>query len=101
MLEKTSESKVLDNRRFGFVGDTLKENIRPDSKLAIMSAYFTIYAFDSLKRELMDAGTVRILFNEPLLEIKRLFIEFLGQNKKLNLEMNYRKRGLLKNVQIG
>ncbi|MFA8438573.1 SNF2-related protein [Pueribacillus sp. YX66] len=83
MLEKTSESKVLDNRRFGFVGDTLKENIRPDSKLAIMSAYFTIYAFDSLKRELMDAGTVRILFNEPLLEIKKIIHRISGTEQEV------------------
>lgn len=59
------EPKILDNKQFGRVGDELKENIRKNSKLSVISAYFTIYAFDELSKELNKIDNMRFIFTEP------------------------------------
>lgn len=43
--------KILDNKRNGKVIDELKENLRKGSKLSVISAYFTIYAYAELKKD--------------------------------------------------
>lgn len=40
MVNRTIESSIKDNRSRGSVGDFLREKIKEDSKLAIVSAYF-------------------------------------------------------------
>lgn len=62
---KVLTSGIRDNRDRGSVGDYLKENIRTDSELSIVSAYFTIYAFNHLKANLKDIKNLRFLFGEP------------------------------------
>lgn len=57
--------KILDNKKMGSIGETLKENIRSNAKLSIMSAYFTIYAFNALKKELAKVNQVKFIFSEP------------------------------------
>ncbi|KON87946.1 helicase [Sporosarcina globispora] len=57
--------KMLDNKRSGIVGDALKSYFKKDAKVAIMSSYFTIYAFEALKKELMKVDEVRFLFIDP------------------------------------
>lgn len=42
-------SGIRDNHTRGTVGDFLKEKINSGSKLSVVSAYFTIYAFEALK----------------------------------------------------
>ena len=59
------EPKILDNKQFGKVGDELKENINKGSKLSVISAYFTIYAFNELYRELYKIDKMRFIFTEP------------------------------------
>ena len=44
------ETKVLDNKNNGRVIDELKAGLETSSKLSIISAYFTIYAFQELKK---------------------------------------------------
>jgi hypothetical protein len=39
-------SSIRDNQGRGKVGDFLKDNIKTDSNLSIVSAYFTIYAYE-------------------------------------------------------
>lgn len=58
-------SGIRDNLCRGSVGDYLKEKIKPGSRLAIMSAYFTIYAFEALKEQLQDIDSLEFLFGEP------------------------------------
>ena len=43
---------IIDNKKNGKVGDVLKQNISNNSKLSVISGYFTIYAFAELKKEL-------------------------------------------------
>lgn len=56
---------LLDNREGRNVGEFLKENILPDSEICIVSAYFTIYAYEHLKEQLNKVKSVRFLFGEP------------------------------------
>lgn len=58
-------SSIKDNHSHGTVGKYLQDNIKPDSKLAIVSAYFTIYAYYQLKKELDSIDNLRFLFGEP------------------------------------
>jgi ERCC4-related helicase len=57
--------KMLDNRGNGTVIDELLEGIKTSSKLSIISAYFTIYAYAELKKELSNIEGMRFLFTEP------------------------------------
>ena len=60
-----SDSRLLDNHSRAAVGDFLKERIRPESKLSVVSAYFTIYAYQALREVLEGASSMRFLFGEP------------------------------------
>lgn len=57
---------LLDNKKNGKVGDVLKKNITNNSKLSIISSYFTIYAFAELKKELTRIKELRLLFSVPI-----------------------------------
>lgn len=56
--------KVLDNKKHRVV-DELKEELNKGSKLSIISAYFTIYAYAELKKELSKIENMRFIFTEP------------------------------------
>lgn len=43
---------MLDNKKNRTVGDELKEHIKTGSKLSVVSAYYTIYAYKELHNEL-------------------------------------------------
>ena len=58
-------SSIRDNKNRGSVGQFLKDNIKPDSDLSIVSAYFTIYAYNQLKEKLDSIKQLRFLFGEP------------------------------------
>ncbi|MFT5871417.1 MAG: hypothetical protein ACI8WT_000335 [Clostridium sp.] len=59
------QSKVLDNKKFGKVCDELKEHVGVGSKLSVVSAYFTIYAYKELGIELNKIDSMRFIFTEP------------------------------------
>ena len=61
----TSQSKIRDNRHRGSVGSFLKSQIENGSSLSIVSAYFTINAYDALKESLRGIDALRFLFGEP------------------------------------
>ena len=50
---------------YGTVADFLRDKIQDGSDLSIVSAYFTIYAFDKLKDKLTNIKGLRFLFGEP------------------------------------
>jgi len=56
--------KVLDNRKNRVI-DELKEGLGKGSKLSVISAYFTIYAYAELKKELDKIDNMRLIFTEP------------------------------------
>jgi hypothetical protein len=59
------QPKMLDNKRNGTVYDELKENLKKGSMLSVISAYFTIYAFAELRKELEKIEGMRFIFTEP------------------------------------
>ena len=56
---------IRDNRTHGKVADFLVEKINAGSQLSVVSAYFTIYAYEALSAELEDIGHLNFLFGEP------------------------------------
>ncbi|ERS15491.1 hypothetical protein Q668_00250 [Alcanivorax sp. PN-3] len=55
---------LIDNKKTAKIGDILKENIHKDSRLSILSGLFSIYAFDSLKKELSKVKSVNLLLTQ-------------------------------------
>src|SRR4030067_1404316 len=69
-------SSIRDNREHGSVGDFLRQTITENSSVSIVSAYFTIYAYQHLKERLDQIHDLRFLFGEPT------FIKALDPDKK-------------------
>ena len=65
MTASLSYSGIRDNHRRGSVARFLKDKIGPGSRLSIVSAYFTIYAYEALAAELNQIEGLRFLFGEP------------------------------------
>lgn len=61
----TISSGIRDNHKNGTVGDFLKEHIKPNSKVSIVSAFFTIYAYKKLQSQFDSIKRLRFLFGEP------------------------------------
>ncbi|MXV83175.1 ATP-dependent helicase [Candidatus Poribacteria bacterium] len=59
------KSSIRDNHKRGSVGDFLKSKIKDGSSLSIVSAYFTIHAFQALKESLTKIKELRFLYGEP------------------------------------
>lgn len=57
--------KVLDNKMQGKVYEELQQDIKSGSKLSLISAYFTIYAYSALRKELNRIDSMRFIFTEP------------------------------------
>ena len=55
---------IVDNNEVK-VGEFLRSKIECDSEIAIVSAYFTIYAFDCLREPLTSAKRIRFLYGDP------------------------------------
>ena len=60
----TGTDVIVDNRNRR-VGDFLRDRITAGSDLSIVSAYFTIYAYEALRDVLEKAGRTRFLYGEP------------------------------------
>ena len=56
---------IRDNHSHGKVADFLIEKIAAGSHLSVVSAYFTIYAYEALADRLDRVETLRFLFGEP------------------------------------
>ena len=52
---------LLDNKNSGYVGKELKRHSFDNSKLSVLSSLFTLYGFDSLKKELNKLSGTRLL----------------------------------------
>ena len=59
------KSGIRDNRRRGTVYEFLAQEIKGGSTLSIVSAYFTIYAFEALQKPLNEIENLRFLFGDP------------------------------------
>jgi SNF2 family DNA or RNA helicase len=60
-----NNSGLRDNHTRGSVAEFLKVKIQSGSMLSVVSAYFTIYAYDALKNQLNNIEHLDFLFGEP------------------------------------
>jgi superfamily II DNA/RNA helicase len=59
------KSGIRDNRSRGKVSEFLKEKASGGSRLSVVSAYFTIYAYEALSNQLDQIESLKFLFGEP------------------------------------
>ncbi len=56
---------IKDNHKRGRVADYLSDKISQGSRLSVVSAYFTIYAYEALNQQLNGIEWLQFLFGEP------------------------------------
>lgn len=88
-------TSIRDNYTHGTVGEFLKEMISGNSTVAIVSAYFTIYAYHQLKYQLNNIERLRFLFGEPSflrsIDPEKINIkDFKIEDDKLSIPLNRR-----------
>jgi Helicase conserved C-terminal domain/Type III restriction enzyme, res subunit len=79
------------NNKTQKVGDDLKETIEKGSKISVAAAIFSIYGFESLKKELKNIEELRFIFTDPT------FIEIDKKNrqeKMFEILANDRKKSI-------
>jgi superfamily II DNA or RNA helicase len=79
------------NNKTQKVGDDLKETIENGSKISVAAAIFSIYGFESLKKELKNIEELRFIFTDPT------FIELDKKNrqeKMFEILANDRKKSI-------
>ncbi len=57
-------SGIRDNHARGSVGDFLRQHLKAGADLDLVTAYFTVFAYDKLRTELNQLGKIRLLFGE-------------------------------------
>lgn len=62
---------IKDNHTRGRVADFLSAKVGAGSKLSVVSAYFTIYAYEALSKELDGVESLQFLFGEPPFRLYR------------------------------
>ena len=101
--------KLIDNVNHR-LSDDLKESIKKGSKLSIAASSFSIYAYESLKKELESIDELRFIFTSPTFveekfkkEVPKFFIphlfkeaELCGGDFELRLKNNLNQRSIAK-----
>jgi len=102
--------KTFDNK-VSIVGEDLKKSILPDSKLSVASSIFSIYGYQSLKKELNSISELRFIFTDPtfiktdenkkdvkLFEINSINIQkaISGSEFEINLKNELKGRNIAK-----
>ena len=91
---RSLKSGIRDNLRRGAVYEFLEEEIKNGSTLSIVSAYFTIYAFEALQKSLNKIENLRFLFGDPD------FIKNLDPNNTEKKAFEITDTGLALNKQL-
>lgn len=79
--------KLLDNKKHR-VADVLETEIRQGAKLSVISAYFTMYAYEKLKDALGGIESLRFLFVEPT------FTTEVEESREFIIKKKQRERGV-------
>ena len=56
--------ELLDNKT-KLLGDDLRSELTPGSKVKIVASYFSIYAFETLRKELESIEELEFIFPAP------------------------------------
>lgn len=70
------QPKFLTNKANDRVVDELREYIGKGSKLSFVSAYFTIYAYSALQKELSKIDGMRFILTQPVKQKEPVYKEF-------------------------
>ena len=81
--------ELIDNK-VRLLGDDLKKEIGRGAKVKIVASYFSIYAFEALKRELSEVAELQFIFPTPA---------FVQQSVKDNLKKETREYFIPKRLQ--
>ena len=87
-------SGIRDNLLRGTVHDFLAHEIQEGSALSIVSAYFTIYAYEKMQHPLNEIGELRFLFGDPD------FVKRMDPNNKDRKAFEITDEGLALNQQL-
>ena len=66
-ITEHNHTGIRDNHKRGTVANFLQDKLQAGSALSVVSAYFTIYAYDSLRSSLDQIERCEFLFGEPTL----------------------------------
>ncbi len=88
------KSGIRDNLRRGTVHDFLENAIQNGSTLSVVSAYFTIYAYEKLRHSLDHIEELRFLFGDPD------FVKRMDPNNKDKKAFDIKDTGLELNKQL-
>ncbi|MEA3554002.1 MAG: SNF2-related protein, partial [Campylobacterota bacterium] len=77
---------LLDNKKNAKVGDVLKNSIQSNSKLSIISSYFTIYAFAELKKEFNKIKELKLLLSTPLYKNNNINNPLAGEQEEIKFK---------------
>jgi superfamily II DNA or RNA helicase len=61
---KSNTSGIRDNHGRGTVADFLRQQLKAGADLDLVTAFFTVFAYDKLRTELDALGRIRLLFGE-------------------------------------
>lgn len=82
--------KVIDNR-FNKLGDDLKDTIKLNSKIQVCASIFSMYGFESLKKELSKTESFKFIFTDPT------FVKTVSNNKEqrqFEIELSNREKSV-------
>ncbi|MDR4508301.1 MAG: hypothetical protein MRJ65_08720 [Candidatus Brocadiaceae bacterium] len=81
---------IIDNIN-QLLGDSLKNTIRPESKLKIAASCFSMYAYEALKRELQQIDSLQFFLHPPRLYLTRFQISS-GKKNGNSISQRYNER---------
>ena len=73
LIKLTNRTPKILYNKFNFVYQELKQSIKKGSKLSVISALFSMYAYDKLKKDLNKIDSMRFIYTKP---------SFLKENNK-------------------
>ena len=80
--------ELIDNK-FKKLGDDLKNTIKPNSKIQICASIFSMYGFESLKKELSKIDNLKFIFANPT------FVEEVSSKKESReFELSAREKSI-------
>ncbi|MAT94542.1 MAG: helicase [Halioglobus sp.] len=85
--------QVIDNINY-LLGDDLKASIRPQTKLKIAASCFSIYAFESLKKELENIDSIQFIFTAPTFVPEGATDRFKKERREFFIPKTQRERSL-------
>jgi ERCC4-related helicase len=74
---------LIDNKKSSKVGDVLKQSIQNNSKVSIISSYFTIYAYEQLQKEFNKIKELRLLLSTPLYKNNEIHNFLSGEKEEI------------------